>query len=122
MDLSRTRLIDTLGLGVGLWVIGYVASLVLFFTPLKGVMGWILLVVLAPVTAYIAYRRFKSRKKALAYYAVVSVAWLAVAMVMDYVFIVKLFTQPGYYALDVFAYYAVTFLMPLLIGWKFGGK
>ena len=122
MDLPRTRLTDTLGLGVCLWLIGYVASLALFFTPLKGVMGWVLFVILTPVTAYIAYRVFRNRKKELTYYAIVAVSWLAVAIVLDYIFIVTLYSKPNYYAPDVFAYYAVTFLLPLLVGGKYGGR
>lgn len=122
MKLSRITMTDTLGLGAGLWLIGYLASLALFFTPLKGVLGWILFVILTPVTTYIAYRVFGNRKEGLAYYAIVAVSWLAIAIVLDYVFIVTLYSQPQYYAPDVFAYYAVTFLIPLMVGWKYSGK
>ena len=31
---------DTAGLGTGLWLVGYLASLLLFFSPSAGIMGW----------------------------------------------------------------------------------
>ena len=46
---------DTAGLGTGLWLVGYLASLLLFFSPYAGNMGWILLVVCTPVTIAVAW-------------------------------------------------------------------
>jgi len=31
---------DTAGLGIGLWLLGYLASLLLFFSPFAASMGW----------------------------------------------------------------------------------
>jgi hypothetical protein len=107
---------DTAGLGTALWLIGYLASLVLFFTPFTGVMGWILLAIFTPVTIVIALWWFRKRERLpLQYYAGVGVAWVLVAIVLDYLFIVLLFGAE-YYAIDVFVYYAVTFLIPLGVG------
>ena len=107
---------DTALLGVALWLIGYLSSLALFFSPYAGVMGWILLVIFTPVTIAIAVLWFRKRKLLpLAYYAKVGVAWVLIAVVLDYLFIVQLF-QATYYGADVFVYYAVTFLIPVGIG------
>jgi len=107
---------DTAGLGTGLWLIGYLASLALFFTPLAGIMGWILLIVFTPVTIAITWWWFRQRESLrVQYYAGVGVAWMLIAVVLDYLFIVMLF-QATYYGPDVFVYYAMTFLIPVGVG------
>jgi hypothetical protein len=106
---------DTAGLGTGLWLIGYLASLLLFFSPFAAIMGWILLVVFTPVTIAVAWWWFRARDLALTYYAGVGAAWTVIAVVLDYLFIVLLF-QATYYGPDVFVYYAVTFLIPVGVG------
>lgn len=107
---------DTAGLGTGLWLIGYLASLALFFTPFAGIMGWILLAVFTPVTIAVTWWWFKKRERhSLQYFAGVGVAWMLIAIVLDYLFIVLLF-QATYYGVDVFVYYAVTFLIPVGVG------
>jgi hypothetical protein len=40
---------------------------------------------------------------------------MVIAVVLDYLFIVRLF-QATYYDTDVYVYYAVTFLIPVVIG------
>jgi hypothetical protein len=107
---------DTVGLGTGLWLIGYLASLALFFTPLAGIMGWVLIGIFTPVTIAIAWWWFRQREPLpLQYYAGVGIAWVLVAVVFDYLFIVMLF-QATYYNPDVFVYYALTFLIPVGVG------
>ena len=106
---------DTAGLGTGLWLIGYLASLLLFFSPFAGIMGWVLLVVCTPVTIAVAWWWFRARDLALMYYAGVGIAWTVIAVVLDYLFIVLLF-QATYYGPDVFVYYVVTFLVPVGVG------
>lgn len=107
---------DTAGPGTGLWLIGYLASLVLFFTPYAGIMGWILFVIFTPVTFAIAWWWFRRRDPLpLRYYAAVGVAWVLIAVVLDYLFIVLLFGGT-YYGTDVFLYYTMTFLIPIITG------
>lgn len=107
---------DTAGLGTAFWLIGYLASLVLFFSPFAGVMGWILTAFFTPVTIAIVWLWFRKREYLpLQYYAGIGVAWVLIAIVLDYLFIVLLF-QAHYYETDVFVYYAVTFLIPVGVG------
>jgi drug/metabolite transporter (DMT)-like permease len=107
---------DTAGLGTALWLVGYLASLVLFFSPYAGVMGWILIAFFTPVTIVIVWWWFRKRERlSLQYYAGTGVAWVLIAIVLDYLFIVLLF-QANYYGTDVFVYYAVTFLIPAVVG------
>ncbi len=107
---------DTAGLGTALWLMGYLASLVLFFSPYAGIMGWILLVIFTPVTLVIVWWWFSRRELLpLQYYVKVGVAWVLIAVVLDYLFIVLMF-QAAYYGTDVFLYYTVTFLIPVGVG------
>lgn len=106
---------DTVGLGVFLWLIGYLSSIALFFSPLAGSLGWIITAVFTPVSIAITWWWFRRRGLPLIYYAGVGVAWTAIAVVFDYLFIVLLF-QAVYYAPDVFVYYALTFLIPVGVG------
>jgi len=106
---------DTAGLGIVLWLVGYLASLALFVSPYAAIMGLILLVVCTPVTIAVAWWWFKARDLALSYYAGVGAAWAVIAVVLDYLFIVLLF-QATYYGFDVFVYYALTFLIPVGVG------
>ena len=106
---------DALGLGTFLWLIGYLASLVLFFSPFASSMGWILLVICTPVTIIITWWWFHARNLTLPYYLGIGVAWTAIAVMLDYIFIVILF-KATYYGPDVFVYYALTFLIPACIG------
>jgi len=106
---------DTVGLGTGLWLIGYLASLLLFFSPFAGIMGGVLLLVCTPVTIAVAWWWFRALDHALTYYAGVGIAWTVIAVVLDYLFIVLLF-QATYYGPDVFVYYSMTFLVPVGVG------
>jgi hypothetical protein len=110
-------LTDTAGLGLAFWLIGWILGIVLFMTPLAPIMGWILFVCLTPVMAVVTYRWFSGRPLPLSYFARLAVAWTAIAVVFDYLFIVQLFHPAAYYQPDVFVYYSVTFLVPIGIGW-----
>ena len=79
-------------------------------------MGWILLIIFTPVTIAVTWWWFRKRKGlTLEYYAKVGIAWVLIAVVFDYLFIVQLF-QATYYEADVFVYYAMTFLIPVGVG------
>jgi len=106
---------DTAGIGIALWLIGYLASLLLFFSPFAGIMGWVLLIVCTPVTIAVALLWFRARDLVLTYYAGVGIAWTVIAVVLDYLFIVLLL-HATYYGPDVFVYYALTFLIPVGVG------
>lgn len=56
--------------------------------------------------------------------ALIAIVWTTIAILCDYVFLVKLLNPPdGYYKVDVYLYYVLTFLLPLLAGWiKVSGR
>jgi hypothetical protein len=107
---------DTAGLGTLLWLIGYLAGIVLYFTPLSDSLGWVIMVIFTPITLWITLWWFCARDLPLRYYAGVGVAWTALAVVLDYLFIVLLFNSSHYYAMDIFVYYAMMFLIPVGVG------
>jgi hypothetical protein len=107
---------DTLGPGIFFWLIGYFAGIVLFFTPFKSSMGWIMLVIFTPFTLAVTWWWFRGRALPLQYYAGVGGAWMLIAVVLDYLFIVTLLGAATYYALHIFLYYALMFLIPVGVG------
>lgn len=111
----KQELMDFAGLGILLWLFGYIGSLVLFFSPFVDMMGWILTVVFAPVTVLITWWWFRNREFPLSYYVRVGLAWTAIAIILDYLFIVQLF-QATYYGPDVILYYVLTFVIPVAVG------
>jgi hypothetical protein len=106
---------DTVGIGTLFWLIGYLASFGLFFSSLAGSMGWILTAIFTPVSTVITWWWFRERFLPLSYYAMVGATWTAIAVFLDYLFIVQLF-QAAYYAMDVLVYYTLTFLIPVGVG------
>ncbi len=58
---------------------------------------------------------FRKRDLPPGYYIRVGLVWTLIAIVLDYLFIVQLF-QASYYGIDVFLYYALTFLIPVGVG------
>jgi hypothetical protein len=108
---------DTAGPGTFFWLTGYLASLVLYFSPFSYYMGWIILVIFTPFTIGVTWWWFRERERlSLLYYAGVGVAWTLLAVVLDYLFIVLLFNATEYYAPDVLLYYALMFLIPVGVG------
>ncbi|MFZ5933093.1 MAG: hypothetical protein ACOYT7_03415 [Patescibacteria group bacterium] len=70
----------------------------------------------------VSHKRFKNLGAPISYYFIVAAVWLILAPVLDYVIIVKGFNSQNYYDFEVMIYYAVTFLIPLAIGYKYGQK
>jgi hypothetical protein len=108
---------DMAGPGIVFWLIGYLAGIVLFFTPLKESMGLLMLVIFTPFTVAVTWWWFRKRRYLpLQYYAGVGISWMLIAVVLDYLFIVLLFGATSYYALHVVLYYVLMFLIPVGAG------
>jgi len=120
--LDKAMLVDALLLGFLVWLMGYLAGIALYFVLSPDVLGWVLFAIFAPIVIFLCYWRFRNRKEGISYYLLVGAVWLLIAVVADYLFLVKLLNPPAYYKLDVYVYYASTFLIPFLVGVKFGGK
>jgi hypothetical protein len=108
---------DTAGPGILFWLAGYVVGIVLFFTPFKESMGWIMLVTFTPFTIAVTWWWFRQREHlSLQYYAGVGVVWALIAVVLDYLFIVMLFGSTAYYSLHIYLYYALMVFIPVGVG------
>jgi hypothetical protein len=115
MRMRADRLRDRFGWGVALWLVGYVLGIALYFVVPPSMIGWVLIPVGTLLTTAVLWTRVRAR--ALEDFALIAVVWTAIAIAGDYLFIVRLLDPPdGYYKADVYLYYALTFVLPLLIG------
>lgn len=102
--------------GALLWLLGYVLSFVFFFFVPMAFLGWAVTPFALAVTVWVVFKKLHG--SSLAHYAAVGVLWTVIAIVLDYIFIVKLLKPTdGYYKLDVYLYYVLTLIVPFGIGW-----
>jgi hypothetical protein len=115
MNRTTIRLLQyAVGCGIGLWLVGYVLGIVFFAVLPTALIGWIILPIGVALTIAVLLR---VKREPLWFYAILSGVWTALAIILDFVLIVKLFSPlDGYYKPDVYLYYALTFLLPLLVG------
>lgn len=120
--MTKQFLKDALGWGFVLWLVGYGLGIMLFTVVPAGMIGWLITPIGVALTLWVLFRKVKG--ETLKYYLGLAAVWTLIAVVFDYFFLVKAFKPAdGYYKLDVYLYYVLTFLLPLLAGWwKLRGK
>jgi len=117
--VNKQLLKDTLGWGFLLWLIGYILGILLFMIVPPAMIGWIIMPIGITLTLWVVLKKIKS--DSFQYYALLAIVWVLIAIVFDYFFLVKVFKPAdGYYKLDVYVYYCLTFVLPLAVGWKKG--
>lgn len=115
--MNKQFLKDAFGWGALLWLIGYVLGMVLFFLVPAALIGWIITPIGIALTIWVL--RKKTKGDSFQYYFLLAIIWALIAIVFDYVFLVKMLNPvDGYYKLDVYLYYLLTFALPLLFGKK----
>ncbi len=115
--MSKSLLKDSLGWGFILWLIGYALGFLLFELVPPSLIGWIIMPIGIIVTLWVLLKRVKSNS--LRYYLILSITWTFIAIIFDYFLLVKLLKPAdGYYKPDVYLYYTLTFLLPLIVGWR----
>ena len=108
---------EAFGWGFILWLIGYVLGIILFFFLPAAYIGWVIMPIGVVITLLVLLKKVKG--PTLQYYFLIAVVWTLIAIVFDYLFIVKaLKPADGYYKFDVHLYYLLTFVLPLLVGWR----
>lgn len=108
---------DALVWGFVLWLIGYVLGIGLFMFVSPIMIGWVIMPVGIIITLWILLKKVQA--SSLWYYFFLAVVWVLIAVICDYFLLVKVFKPvDGYYKLDVYLYYALTFILPLLVGWR----
>lgn len=116
--MDKRMLIDAFGWGFTLWLIGYILGMILFFVLPPSLLGWVIMPIGIAITLFVLLKKIKGGS--IQYYFSLALVWTSLALILDYLFIVKLLNPAdGYYKLDVLIYYALTFIMPLAVGyWK----
>ena len=113
-DVAMNRLLfkDSSGWGFILWLIGYIFGIALIFVLPAAIMGWIIMPIGVLLTLWVLLTRVKGTT--LNYFVILALIWMAIAIVFDYLFIVRLFKPVDeYYKLDVVLYYILTLVLPL---------
>lgn len=108
---------DTFGWGLLLWLFGYVLGIILFMFVPPAILGWVIMPIGVVITLWVLQKKIQSNS--LQYYVALTLVWTLIAIVFDYFFLVKVFKPAdGYYKLDVYIYYVLTFVLPLAVGWR----
>lgn len=102
--------------GFVLWLIGYILGIVFFMFVPKSMIGWFIMPIGSVLALLVLFKKIKS--KLFKDYFLVAVIWTLIAIILDYIFIVKMLKpEDGYYKFDVYLYYSLTFILPLLSGY-----
>ena len=113
--MSKKFIKDTWGWGFVLWLIGYALGMILFFVVPNNLIGWIITPIGILITLWVLFKKIHSQS--FRYYLSIAIIWTLVAIIFDYFFLVKaLKPTDGYYKLDVYLYYLITFVLPLIVG------
>ncbi len=117
MNKQAKLFLNTVLWGVVLWFFGYVLGFVFFMFVPYALIGWYIMPFGVAATLWVLLKKIKRNK--FQCYVGMSVIWTLIAVVFDYLFIVKLLKPTtGYYKIDVYFYYLLTFVLPVLVGWR----
>ncbi len=117
ITMTKQFLKDAFFWGFLLWLIGYVLGIVLFAIIPLSLIGWIIMPIGIFITLWVLLKKMKAYS--FSYYVLLAIAWPLIAIICDFVFLVKMLKPiDGYYKADVYLYYSLTFILPFLIGWK----
>lgn len=106
---------EAFGWGLLLWLIGYILGILFFSFMPVWLIGWIIMPIGTAIALWLLVKKIKGTS--FGYYFLLAVIWTSIAVICDYFFLVKLFKPvDGYYKLDVFIYYILTFAVPIAIG------
>jgi hypothetical protein len=114
--VTKKRIIEFVGWGFVLWLIGYILGFVFFMLLPHELIGWAIMPIGILLTLIVLFKKIKS--KDFNYYLYLGISWAVIAIVFDYIFIVKMLNPVGgYYKIDVYLYYLLTFLIPVGVGY-----
>lgn len=114
--MSKRIIIEALGWGVILWLVGYLLGVFLFFLVPPSLLGWVIMPIGITLTLWVLLKKINSNS--IKHYLLLGVVWALIAVVCDYLLLVKIFNPvDGYYKLDVYIYYFTTLFLPAIVGW-----
>lgn len=112
---------NTVFWGLMLWFFGYVLGLIFFAIVPQEQIGFYVLPFGVIATLWVLTKKIV--REQLGCYFGLGLIWLLIAVVLDYLFIIKLFNSSAYYKADVYLYYFLIFALPLAVGcYRFCGK
>ena len=122
METNKGKIfLNTVFWGFVLWLFGYVLGFVFFAFVPKFLLGWYIMPFGIIATLLVLLKKIK-REKFMCYVGI-GIIWTIMAIVLDYIFLVKLLNATDYYKIDVYIYYVLTFVLPIALGWyKFNRK
>ena len=106
---------DSILWGFILWLVGYGLGIILFFFVPANLLGWAIMPIGIIITLWVLFKRVGA--SSWRDYLTLAIIWTLIAIICDYFFLVKLLKPAdGYYKLDVYLYYIITFALPLIVG------
>lgn len=113
--MNKQLLKDALGWGFVLWFVGYLLGIIFFILVPTTILGWVIMPIGTAITLWVLFKKIKSNF--IKYYLLLAIVWTLMAIIFDYFFLVKIFKPvDGYYKLDVYLYYFITFILPVVVG------
>ena len=115
MVLNKKKIImNSVFWGFTLWLFGYILGIIFFGIIPKEVMGWYIMPFGLAATLWVLFKKIK--RDSLTCYIGLGVLWTILAIVLDYIFLVKLLGAADYYKFDVYVYYFLTLILPISVG------
>lgn len=75
-----------------------------------------------PISFIIEFYMLRFKSEHILYYVLTGIVWLSIAVVLDYLFIIRLFNVKNYYDSKVIVYYLTTPIIPISIGIRYQRK
>lgn len=107
--------LNTIYWGFILWLFGYILGFIFFALVPKNIIGWYIMPFGIIAMLWVLLKKIK-REQQMCYFGL-GLIWTIMAVILDYLFIVKLLKATDYYKLDVYIYYILTFSISIVIGW-----
>jgi hypothetical protein len=114
MDKIKT-LKNSLMWGFILWLIGYVLGISYYMIMPVNMVGWVIMPIATIITIWVLLKKIKRER--FTCYIGIGVIWTLMAIILDYIFNVRLFNITNYYKLDIYIYYLLTFFIPIMVGY-----
>ena len=117
METNKGKIfLNTIFWGFIVWLFGYILGMIFFAFVPKNLLGWYIMPLAIVFTLWVLFKKIK--RESFTCYIGLGIIWTIMAIILDYVFLVKLLNAADYYKLDVYLYYTLTLVLPLLVGWR----
>lgn len=116
MEKNKGKIfLNTLLWGLALWAFGYIVGMIMFAIVPKEFIGWATMPFGLIALFWVLFKKIK--RDSFVCYIGLGIIWTVLAVILDYIFIVKMLSSNDYYKLDVYLYYILTLIIPIVFGW-----